>query len=182
MDQSKITVRYAKALFALAKEKNQVEVFKTDISLVVLVLQSSSDFNFLLDSPVIPTSQKIKAVRLIFKDHIGETTLRFLELIVENKREQHIPGICRNFLDLIRKEQGIKTAIVTSAGPLSRETSARLKSLLEASFKTSVEMGEKINEDLLGGFVLRVGDQQYDASIATQLKKMKETLIKTELK
>ena len=130
MDQSKITVRYAKALFALAKERNQVEVFKTDISTVVSVLQSSVDFNFLLEIPVVPTSQKIKAIRLIFKDNIDETTLRFLELIVENNREQHIPGICRNFLDLIRKEQGIKTAIVTSASPLSRETATRLKSLL----------------------------------------------------
>ena len=182
MDQSKITVRYAKALFALAREKNQIDVFKTDISVVFSVLQSSTDFNFLLESPVVPTSQKIKTIRLIFQGNIDETTLRFLELIVENKREQHIPGICRNFLDLIRREQGVKTALVTSAGPLSGETVAQLKTLLEKNYKAKVEMSEKVNEELLGGFVLRIDDQQYDASIATQLKKVKETLMKTELK
>ncbi len=182
MDQSKITVRYAKALFALAKERNQVNIFKTDISVVFSVSQSNTDFNFLLESPVVPTSQKTKAIRLIFQGNIDETTLRFMELIVENKREQHILGICRNFLDLIRKEQGIKTAVVTSASPLSPETVEQLKLLLEANFKASVEMGEKVNEELLGGFVLRVDDQQYDASIATQLKRVKETLIRTEIK
>ncbi|MDX9883662.1 MAG: ATP synthase F1 subunit delta [Prolixibacteraceae bacterium] len=182
MDQSKITVRYAKALFELAKEKDQVEVFKTGVSSVVSVLQSSADFNFLLESPVIPASQKLKAVRLIFSGNIDETILRFLELIVENKREQHIPGICRNFLDLIRREQGIKTALVTSAAPLSPEKLGQLKALLESDLKTSIEISEKVNGELLGGFILRIGDQQYDASIATRLKKLKETLLKTEIK
>lgn len=182
MDQSKITVRYAKALFALAKEKNQLDVFNADIGLVISVLQSSADFSFLLESPVVRTSQKAKAVKLIFSDKINAATLRFLELIVENKREQHIPGICRNFLDLIRKEQGIKTAVVTSAISLSDETIAQLKALLEANYNAKVELSEKLNEELLGGFVLRIDDQQYDASIATQLRKVKENLMKTEIK
>ena len=182
MDQSKITVRYAKALFELAKEKNQLEVLKADIDLVISILQSSADFGFLLESPVVRTSQKAKAIKLIFSDKIDATTLRFLELVVENKREQHIPGICRNFLDLIRKEQGIKSAVVTSAVTLSEETVNQLKALLEANYKSKVELSEKLNEDLLGGFVLRVDDQQYDASIATQLRKVKEKLMKTEIK
>lgn len=182
MDQSKITVRYAKALFALAKEKNQLDVFKADIGLVISVLQLSSDFSFLLESPVVRTSQKAKAVKLIFNEKIDEATLRFLELIVENKREQHIPGICRNFLDLIRKEQGIKSAVVTSPVSLSKETIAQMKALLEESYHAKVELSEKINEELLGGFVLRIDDQQYDASVATQLRKVKEELMKTEIK
>ena len=178
MDQSKVTVRYAKALFSLAKEKNQLDRFKTDMELVLSVVQSSPDFILLLESPVAKTSQKAKAIRLIFQDKLNETSLRFLELIVENKREVHIPGICRNFLEFIRNEQGIRTAVVTSAVPLDKETVAQLKSLLENSYKARVEMSEKVNENLLGGFLLRVDDQQYDASIATQLRKVKETLLK----
>lgn len=182
MDQSKITVRYAKALFLLAKEKKQLDVFEADISFVISVLKSSPDFSFLLESPVVRTSQKAKAVRIIFGDKINVATLRFLELIVENKREQHIPDICRNFIDLIRKEQGVVTAIVTSASPLSEKAIAQLKALLETSYKAKVEMSEKVNEELIGGLVLRVDDQQYDASIATQLRKVKETLMRTEIK
>jgi F-type H+-transporting ATPase subunit delta len=182
MDQSKITVRYAKALFALAKEKNQFDRFKTDMELVLSVVQSSPDFILLLESPVVKTSQKAKSIRTIFQDKISGISLRFLEMIVENKREIHIPGICRNFLEFIRSEQGIRTAVVTSSGPLNKETVEQLKSLLENSYKARVEMKEKVNENLLGGFILRVDDQQYDASIATQLRKVKETLLKTEIK
>jgi len=182
MDQSTITVRYAKALFLFAKEKGQLETFRDDIIRLSSFLQKNPDFIFLIESPVAKTSQKIKAVRMLFSDKIDATTLRFLEMIVENKREKHIPGICRNFLDLIRREQGVKTAVVTSASPLSQETISRLKSLLEENYKVKVEMSEKVDERLLGGFVLRIGDQQYDASIASRLQKVKETLIKTDIK
>lgn len=181
MDHSTITVRYAKALFQFAKEKNQLETFKNDIALVIDVLKGSTDFVLLLEAPVVKTSQKSKAVRLIFQDKIDEITIRFLEMIIENRREQHIPGICRNFLDLIRREQGVKTAVVTSASPLSKETTEQLKSLLEKNYNATVEMSEKVDEGLLGGFVLRFDDQQYDASIATQLRKVKETLVKTDI-
>lgn len=181
MNQSKITVRYAKALFLLAKERNQLKIFKTDVSFVVSVFNESQDFKFLIDSPVVKTSQKLKAVHTIFEGKVAQETLRFLEMIIENKREQHLPAICRNFLEMIRKEQGIKAAVVNSVTSLSDEELNKMKKLLEDKYKGTIEMQEIIDESLLGGFILRVEDQQYDASIATRLKKVKENLLKTEI-
>ncbi len=182
MDQSKISVRYAKALFELGKEKEQLETFNTGVGLVASVLQSNADFNFLLANPVIPASKKIKAIRLIFQDKIEKTALRFLELVVENKREQYLGAICRNFQEMVRREQGIKTAVVTSAVPLSREMADKMRALLESSLQLKLEMSEKVDETLLVGFVLRVDDLQYDASISTRLGKVKEALLKTDIK
>ncbi|MGQ8337302.1 ATP synthase F1 subunit delta [Sunxiuqinia sp. A32] len=181
MDQSKITVRYAKAFFSLAKEKNQLDAFKADVEIIVQLTKDSNDFNLLLESPVIKTSQKVKLIEAVFKGKIEKLTLQFLKLITKNKREVHLPGICRNFLDLYRKDQGVKSAVITSAIPLNKDILAQVQKKLESSFKTKVELDEKVNEELIGGFVLRVDDQQIDASIATQLRKVKEQLLQTEI-
>jgi F-type H+-transporting ATPase subunit delta len=103
-------------------------------------------------------------------------------LITENKREKYIPGIFRNLEDLYRQEEGIKTAVMTSSQSLDDSILLQVKQILEKEFKSKVELSHKIDEKLIGGFVLRVGDQQYDASISTQLRKIKEQLLQTELK
>lgn len=181
MDQSKITVRYAKAFFSLATEKNLLDELKKDMDLIGQLAKSSSDFILLLESPVIKTSQKIKLLKTIFKGKVHELTINFLVLIAENKREVHIPGICRNFSDLYRKKQGIKRATITSAITLQKDIISQIKEKLENGFNAKVELSERVNEDLIGGFVLRIDDRQIDASIATQLRKVREKLLQTEI-
>ncbi|HKJ43547.1 MAG TPA: ATP synthase F1 subunit delta [Sunxiuqinia sp.] len=181
MDQSKITVRYAKAFFNLAKEKQLLDPLKKDIDVVAKLLVESTDFVLLLQSPVVKTSQKVNILKSIFTGKVNELTVKFLVLITENKREVHISGICRNFLDLYRKEQGVKTARISSAITLPKATIKHIQERLEKEYNAHVELNELVNKDLLGGFVLRVDDRQIDASLATQLKKVKETLLQTEI-
>ena len=109
-------------------------------------------------------------------------SLNFLILIIENKREKYIPGIFRNLEDLYRQEEGIQKALLTSSQPLNDSIVLEITQILEKEFKSKVELSQKVNPELIGGFVLRIGDQQYDASIITQLKKIKEQLLETELK
>lgn len=181
MDQSSITVRYAKAFFSAAKEKKKLDQLKTDIQLVLEVCQTSKDFILLLESPIVKTSKKANLVSKIFKGKIEDLTLNFLLLIVENKREVHIPGICRNFLDLTRKDQNIKSAVLTTASGVSANTLKKVEQLLAKELNTRVELSTRVNPDILGGLVLRIDDNQYDASVATQLKKIKQSLLETEL-
>ncbi len=182
MDQSKINVRYAKALFTLAKEKSLTTELRRDAGLITDVCATSIDFDLLLNSPVVKGSNKIKAIKSIFQDKINVFSLNFLILIIENKREKYIPGIFRNLEDLYRQEEGIKKALLTSSQPLNDSIVLQIRQILEKEFKSKVELSQKVNPELIGGFVLRVGDQQYDASIITQLKKIKEQLLETELK
>ena len=182
MDQSKINVRYAKAFFTLAKEKGLTTELRNDAGLITDVCAKSSDFNLLLNSPVVKTAAKVKAMLSIFEGKVNLLSLNFLVLITENRREKYIPGIFRNLEDLYRQEEGIKKALMTSSQSLDDSILLQVKQILEKEFKSKVELSHKIDEKLIGGFVLRVGDQQYDASISTQLRKIKEQLLQTEMK
>lgn len=182
MDQSKINVRYAKAFFELAKEKGLTAELRIDAGLIAHVCATSGDFNFLLESPVVKTSNKVKAIKSIFENKVNLLSLNFLVLITENNREKYIPGIFRNLEDLYRQEEGIKTAVLTSAQPMNEDLVLQIRKILETEFNAKIELSRKVDDELIGGFVLRVDDKQYDASISTQLKKIREQLLQTELK
>ena len=182
MDQSKINVRYAKAFFTLAKDKGLTLELRKDAGLISSVCTTSSDFILMLDSPVVKTSQKVEALKRIFEGKINVLSLNFLLLIAENKRENYIPGIFRNLEDLYRQEEGIKSAILTSAQSISEVLVLQIQKILETEFNAKVELSQKVDDRLLGGFVIRVEDKQYDASLSTQLKKIREQLLHTELK
>ncbi|NQU86141.1 MAG: ATP synthase F1 subunit delta [Mariniphaga sp.] len=181
MNESIITVRYAKAFFSLAKEKELLDTFKTDIETVMDVCNQSVDFILFLESPIVKTSKKIKLFSEIFSNSVHELTLKFINLIAENKRELLIPRVCRNFLDLSRKDMGIKTAVMTIASELSEETVEKVKQILEKELDSTVELTGKINPEIIGGMILRIEDKQFDASLATQLKKVKAALLETEI-
>lgn len=181
MDHSKITVRYAKAYFSLAQEKKQLDAIKKDVELIFALCQDSTDFRLLLESPIVKTSQKIKITKAIFEGKVSDLSLKFLQLVNTNKREAHLPGICRNFLGLYRQEEGVKSALLTTATELSPELTSQIQQRLEKEYKAQIELTKQVDESLIGGFVLRVDDKQLDASIASQLKKVKEKLLQSEI-
>ncbi len=182
MDISTIRVRYAKAFFLLAKEKNNLQSFKTDIEKVSNVCSQSADFVHLLESPVIPSAKKKELITRIFKTEVNPLTLNFLLLVLQNNREEYIPGICRNFLELIRKDQNIKTATLVTAVEINPKTIDKIKTLLEIELKAKVELKSKVDSEIIGGLILRIDDKQYDASVTTQLRKIKQELLETELR
>lgn len=182
MNESIVTVRYAKALFSLAKEKGLLNRLKADIETVAEICVKSPEFILFIESPVVKTSKKIQLFSEIFSGSAHELTLKFLILVTENKRELFIPDICRNFLDLIRKDAGIRTAVITTATQLPAETIEKARRILEREFNWKIELTGKVNPEILGGIILRVEGRQYDASLATQLKKLKTTFLETEIK
>ncbi len=182
MDQSAISVRYAKAFFALAKEKNILPELKKDIELVKNTCENSNDFMLLLESPVVKSSKKEKLITSVFAGKVNQFTVKFLQLITENKREVFIPAICRNFLALTRKDQNIKAARLTTATEVDAETIQNITTLLEKELNAKVELSENVNPEIIGGLILRLDDKQYDASVATQLKKIKQQLLETVIK
>jgi F-type H+-transporting ATPase subunit delta len=182
MNISAIRVRYAKAFFSLAKEKKMMETLKTDIEKVFDVCNHSSDFILLLESPVVSTSKKAELIIKIFKGEVNPLTLNFLLLITNNKREVYIPGICRNFLVLIRKDQNIKSAVLITASEINTKTIDKIRTLMEKELDAKVELSSQIEPEIIGGLILRIDDKQYDASVTTQLRKIKQDLLESEQK
>ncbi|MFV0550453.1 MAG: ATP synthase F1 subunit delta [Anaerorhabdus sp.] len=182
MDQSKITVRYSKAILDLAKEKKQLDTLREDIELIYTLCHENTNFIALLESPTIRASQKIKLLKSLFNKKIDPITLKFLELVINNNRETWLPAICRYLLSLYRQEEGIKSARFTSAVNLNPKLISDIREQLEEQLKASVELTPKVNPSLIGGFVLRIDDLQIDASISSQLKKAKKVLLQSEIK
>jgi len=181
MNDSLITVRYARALFLLAKEKGLLDRCKADIERVADMCRQSAEFTRFLNNPVIRTSKKKALFSEIFADTVHEGTLNFLSLIVENNREVYLPGICRDFLSMTRREMGIKTAVITTASEFSEEATGRIKQTLEKAFHSKFELTGKTNKKIIGGMILQIEDKQLDASLATQLRKIRTSLLKTEI-
>lgn len=180
MNLSKISVRYAKAFFLLGKEKGLLLQLRNDIVQIYGTVNSNPDLKSVVESPVIKPSQKIKAVNAIFKGRVEALTINFLNIIIENKRENSLDGICRMFMEIYSKELGIKTALITTAVPIDDSVKRMLTELLAAEFKAKIEIEHRQNPDILGGYILKVGDQQYDASVSNSLRKLKHALVKTD--
>ncbi|RLD63262.1 MAG: ATP synthase F1 subunit delta [Bacteroidetes bacterium] len=176
MNESKISVRYAKAIFAYALEKNILEDVKKDFSLIFDVCQKEKDFNTLLESPIVKTSKKQKVVQLIFKEKISSGTLSFLMLVFSNKREIFLSNIARNFLKIYREHKGIKKIFFTSSCEISNDLRQNIQKVIQKEFSDKFEITEQVDENLIGGFVLRIDDHQYDASVLNKLDKIKKEL------
>ena len=180
MNQSKISVRYAKALFELAKEKQLTEAIKKDMVFIHLIAKSVDDFQFLIESPIIKSKKKQEIFKLMFGKTVQKITLDFLFLILKNRREAYIVDIARNVLDLARKDLGIKSANFVSAIEISPKAVEEIKQITEEVFNTKIDLVLDVQPKLIGGFVLRVEDQYFDASISSKLKFVKRHLINDE--
>lgn len=178
MNYSAIAVRYAKALFALANEKNLLQEIQEDIKYLYSVCQSEAQFIRLLEYPVIPASKKTEIFNRIFSDKIRKETLLFLELIAQKRREPYLPSMAHYFLHLYKEKSGIKTVTFTSVSPISDNARKNIAEVLKKYYKADIELIEQTNENLIGGYILRVDDEQYDASVLNQLQKIKREFIK----
>lgn len=176
MNESKITVRYAKALFALAKEENAFEAMKNDMELLYQCIHDLPELQYVMSSPVIKVKDKIRLFEETFKTSFAPQTLSFIRLVLERRREEYLAGISRYFLSLLKSQQGIQTAELITAIPLNEALRKSILNFIEKKFKTKVELHEDVDEKLIGGFILRVGDQQIDASISNKLAHIKSTL------
>jgi F-type H+-transporting ATPase subunit delta len=177
MDESKISVRYARALLNLAKEKQVSEAVKTDMELVHQLFETMPRFNQVLKNPVVGAKEKVKLFEDVFAKNINPMTYSFLMMLITNQRETYLKDITRNFHDTYRKEAGYKASKLTSAVEIDPATVEQFRSLIRKHFKTEVDLTCDVDPLLIGGFVLQVEDQQIDASVSAKLKKLKRELL-----
>ncbi|GAB4293753.1 MAG: ATP synthase F1 subunit delta [Marinilabiliales bacterium] len=179
MNYSKITVRYAKAIFLLAKEKNLVDNIKDDMLLISNTLNKTPELNDLLNNPTIQPSLKEKSLKLIFEKNINELTFNLLRLIIRNKREHFIKNISRYFIELYKKDKGIKSVKLTTAYKPNESLIAELKKLIIEIYKSKIDLETQIDDSIIGGFVISVDDMKLDASVRKTLKDFEKALINT---
>jgi F-type H+-transporting ATPase subunit delta len=180
MNESQISVRYAKALFKSASEKQILDQVYGDMELLSDTYKLD-DFQYMMVVPSLLPSQKSSLIESIFKTHISDVSIAMINLVIKNKREVYLPGIARNFRDLYRKARGIRSASLVTAQPVDDSVMKSVKALIAKAYDSDVELSSTVNKDMIGGFVLTIEDLQYDASVAASLRKIKKQLLQTSI-
>jgi F-type H+-transporting ATPase subunit delta len=174
MIEIKLGDRYANSILVLAQERGQVERVREDFQMIHNVCQSNPDFVNMLESPLIMSDKKQAIIDSIFKGKFSDITASLIEIIVRKKREGYLDDIAERFLFQYDRLHNITRGVLRSAAPLTKEQLAKIKQMVEAEFKTTFEIEEKIDTSLIGGFVLNIGDRQVDASISARLRALKQ--------
>lgn len=175
MNDSKISVRYARALFQSALEKNLLEKVNKDMILISEICQIA-ETKEVISSPVIPPSRKSAIFTNLLTNQVENITLSLINLVIQNGRESHIPGIARVFISDTLKYNGITEAVLTTAVPVEEKVREDIRQMVFSSFGTKADLKEIVDPDIIGGFILRVGDNYIDASIRNKLRKIKKEL------
>lgn len=177
MKSTKSAGRYAKALLELAQEQNKLDIVNANMTAIIQAASQTHDFQVFLNSPVIKVDKKINVLNELFSN-FDTLSLSFIGLITKNGRERLITEIANSFIAQLKELRGIVPVSITSATPLDSKTREVIMSKISASVNGKLEVEELVDKDLIGGFIVRMGDKQIDASVASQLTRMKQELTK----
>lgn len=167
-----VAKRYAKPLLELASEQNILEEVKEDMDQFSSLCKENSEFVLLLKSPIIAHIKKEEVLQKIFKGKVNDLTLSIFSIMTRKNRENILPEVADQFIKLYRDKMGIQKASVT--------TTFALDSGLKKSFEKTVsdisgkkpELEEKVDESILGGYILTMDDRQINDSVRGQLKEL----------
>lgn len=171
-----VASRYAKSLLDLAVEKGQLDAVYADIQQIKAVCDSTKEFTLFLNSPLIKSDKKISTLKAVFEGKVSAMALGFLTIVTTKRRESVIPEMANSFIEQYKIHKHILTAVITSAKGLDAATKQKALELVKQQAKGEVELIEKTDDKLIGGFVLKIGDKQLDKSVARQLSNLKKEL------
>lgn len=172
MSGARAAIRYAKAVLSLASDQKSADAVNNDMKLIANTIVESKDLSEMLQSPIVSSSVKKSVLLEVFKKS-NKTTLGLIDILNNNNRINILSDVAVKYNQLFDQSKGIELATVTTAIALTPEL--KKKALAKAKELTgkNVEIENIIDESILGGFILRVGDVQYNASVANQLSKLK---------
>ena len=173
MSEIRVASRYAKSLIDLAQEKGVLEQVHADMQLFAKTVKENRDFKLFLGNPIINHGKKLSVLKSLFTGKVNDMTLRFFLLITEKNREAVLDGVATEFIRQYNALKGIEKAQVTTAVPLTPESRAQLNQKVVQLTGKSIQLEEKVDPAIIGGFLLRVGDKQVDDTIRTSLRALK---------
>tara|TARA_B110000305_G_scaffold53399_1_gene58683 strand:+ start:337 stop:870 length:534 start_codon:yes stop_codon:yes gene_type:complete len=175
MKSTKAASRYAKALLELAIDQKKIDSILGDMVFLLEVSSESKDFELLVNSPLVKSDKKIEIFQLIFEQFEKES-MDFIKLITNNRRESMLPAIAASFDMLVKDHRGIVPVTIITASKMDSETRDALLTKIKSSVKGELELTERIDESLIGGFLVEMGDIQIDATVLNQFNNLKQRL------
>ncbi|MDK2917557.1 MAG: F-type H+-transporting ATPase subunit delta [Candidatus Petromonas sp.] len=173
-----VSKAYSEALFEVALEENKTDLFLDELQFVVDTFKMYPDFYELFKSPLIKVDEKKKIISEIFGDKLSDEMNNFLKIILDKRRGYYIEQIKWEFEKMVNHHKGIIKAVAVTAVPLSDEEKMSLQEKLSNVTGKNIKLTNEIDQNLLGGVLVRIGDKVIDGSIKGRLEEMKESLSK----
>ncbi|MGB3948076.1 MAG: ATP synthase F1 subunit delta [Bacteroidia bacterium] len=175
MEGTRVAARYAKSFIDLTQQQGVLEAAYTDMKCIAEVCESNREFVSFLKSPIIKTDKKQSVLTQAFAGKLNKVTEAYLQLIAAKKREMYLPEIATEFVNQYKTKKNILTAVITTAYGIDDVVRKQVIDIVKGNGSNEVVLEEKINKDIIGGFIVRVGDKQVDASILNKLNNLKRS-------
>lgn len=175
MEGTRVAARYAKSFIDLTAQQGVLEQAFADMKYILEVCKSNHDFVIFLKSPIIKTDKKQAVLKEVFGGKLNKVTDSYVQLITAKRREIYLAEIAYEFINQYKEKKKILTAVITTASGLDDVIRKQVMDIVKGSGNSEVVLEEKINKDIIGGFIVRVGDKQVDASILNKLNNLKRT-------
>jgi len=178
MSAEKLANRYADAIFSESTSTNKLEQTFADLKVVADAITESRAFRNYLKSPIIDSTKKLDVFKELFAAKLQTTTMQFLNIIINNKREQYLSLILSKFFSKYNQAKGITEVNVTVASELDTDTQSKIEHYIKTqSGKSNVKINQKIDASILGGFIVDFGDKILDNSVKQKLKKVRQQIL-----
>jgi F-type H+-transporting ATPase subunit delta len=169
---NRAALRYAKAALNLAKQQNKAETVNQDMQLIENTIADNKELKSFLNNPVFKTEEKLKTIEAIFGDKVDSITKGIISLLIKNKRLALLPFVAKQYQNLYKKSQNIESAIVTTAVPLTDALKEKVLEKIKKETNKNISLQNIVDESIIGGFILQIGDKQIDASVSGKLNSL----------
>ena len=173
MSDIRVASRYAKSLIELSVEQGVLEDVHADMKLFAGVASENRDFALLLKSPIVKSDKKMSIIKALFADKLSKLTLTFFEIISRKGREAILASIVREFNNQYNQYKGIGKVRVTTTFPLTDDLRKQFMTVAEKLEGKKIELEEVVDESIIGGYVLKLGDRQLDESLSRRINELK---------
>jgi len=169
-----ISDRYASALYDLASEKKLVDVVLDDLLFIQSMIKNNKDLKLVIKSPLIKSNDKLEILQNILKSkNPNELSSTFLKVLSKNKRFQKTVDIISQFKNINAQKRGDVLADITSAEKLSNEQQDNIKEQLRTILGDKLSLNYKVDEQIIGGLIIKVGSKMIDTSLSNKINKLK---------
>ncbi|WP_294263770.1 ATP synthase F1 subunit delta [uncultured Chryseobacterium sp.] len=171
---SKVAKRYAQGLLDFTNESGQTATVFSEMKDVVKLMKESADLNKFFLTPYIDSKKKVEVANEIFKG-LSASSQNLITLVIKHGRENQLKNIAQEFINKVEDINGVQRVTLTTATQLSKENIEQiLKTSNLVNLKNNFDLQVNVKPEILGGYILRVGDQQIDASVKSKLNQVKK--------
>ncbi len=174
MSEIQVASRYAKSLIDLAGEQNAVEAVMKDIELFLETCRANPELQAILKNPIISLDKKANILDGLFAGKVHEMILSFFKIVIRKGRSEILFATAKEFISQYNILKNVVKATVTSASALSKENVSQIEEVVKQSTQGEVILTSIVDPKLIGGFILKVGDKQFDTSISSKLNKLRK--------